>query len=147
MTKLDLQDLDYTHLDQDQTAQLIMSTVRLMDSVFNTRNKDFETYAQENPDLVHDDPLELFDRCFDAIKGNTFTKYQTQFQNFAQVNTATVFKWFRKNRGSTNLSPKQLEWFKRWFAKHNIGHEFLLELDPSYDRSIKPNFKGTDHDL
>ena len=70
------------------------------------------------------------------------TKYQQQFKGFAEINTSTIYKWFRKNGSSVNISPKQLEWFKRWFVKHRIGHEFLNELDQRYTRSIKPNFNA-----
>lgn len=139
-TKPALTEFEYTKLDQDDTQKFITSIARLMDSVFETKDQDFENYAKEHEDLVYDDPAELFDHFFKALEGSKLTKYQSQFNNFAQVNITTIFKWFRKNRGCVNISPKQIEWFKRWFAKHNVGHEFLLEQDPNYSRSIKPNF-------
>lgn len=131
---------DYIKLDEMTTAEFTMNIMRLMDRVFETPNKDFENYANTNYNLVEDDPAELFDRCFKSIENFTFTKYQEQFKNFAEVNTTTIYKWFRKNGAKVNVSPKQVEWFKRWFVKHNIGHEFLNQLNPDYNRSIKPNF-------
>jgi len=141
-TKLNLNEFEYTKLDQDDTQKFIMSIVRLMDSVFETNANDFELFAGENTELLEDEPLEFFNKCFTALEGAKLTKYQTQFNNFAQVNITTIFKWYRKNRECVNVSPKQLEWFKKWFVKHNVGHEFLLEQTPGYTRAVTPNFKG-----
>jgi hypothetical protein len=141
--KTNLNDFEYVHLDEMATAEFTMSIMRLMDSVFETPDKDFEDYATCNYNLVESDPAELMDRAFKSIEDYNLTKYQNQFKQFAEVNTSTIFKWYRKNGASVNISPKQVEWFKRWFTKHNIGHEFLNKLDPSYNRSVKPNFGST----
>ena len=90
-TKLNLNEFEYTKLDQDDTQKFIMSIVRLMDSVFETNANDFELFAGENTELLEDEPLEFFNKCFTALKGAKLTKYQTQFNNFAQVNITTIF--------------------------------------------------------
>jgi len=137
-----LDQFDYITLDEMATAAFTTSIMRLMDKVFETPNKDFENYANTNYHLVEDDPRELFERCFKSIENSNLTKYQQQFKNFAEVNTITIYKWFRKNGAKVNVSPKQVEWFKRWFTKHDVGHEFLNKTDPNYTRVVKPNFNA-----
>lgn len=138
--KINLNEFEYSTLDQNATQNFIMSIARLFDTVFETPNNDFENYTHDHPTLRQSHPADLFANFFNAIDEEECTKYQRQFIKFAQVNINTIFKWYRKNNASVNISPKQIEWFKRWFSKHNVGHEFLNELDPSYKRSIKPNF-------
>ena len=120
-----IQDYDYTNIDREATQDLIMSIAVLMDRVFETPNQDFETYVQQNP--------------VDAVNPDAMTKYQKQFYDFARINTQSIFKWYRKNHGSVNLSPKQLEWYRRWFTKHTVGHACLY---PEQDKIIVPVFKG-----
>jgi len=134
-----IQDYDYTNIDRDATQDLIVSIAVLMDRVFETPNQDFETYVQQNPVDAEDDPAEMFDRMFDAVNPEAMTKYQKQFYDFAGINTRAIFKWYRKNHGSVNLSPKQLEWYRRWFTKHTVGHACLY---PEQNKVIVPIFKG-----
>tara|TARA_R110000868_G_scaffold69724_9_gene204938 strand:- start:1085 stop:1579 length:495 start_codon:yes stop_codon:yes gene_type:complete len=138
--KQSLNEFEYSKLDADGTQDFIRSIAVLFDRVFETQNNDFEEFVRVEELLAENDPQELFERFFAAIQIEEGTKYQKQFLQFAKVNIATVFKWYRKNHGRVNLSPKQVEWFKRRFAKHDVGHEFLNELDPNYTRSITPNF-------
>ncbi len=135
-----ISEFEYARLDPDATQNFIMSISRLFDQVFETPNNDFENFTREEIDLAETDPAELLSRFFSAVDISAGTRYQKQFYKFAEVNITTIFKWYRKNNGSVNISPKQVEWFKRWFEKHGVGHEFLNELDPNYRRSIKPKF-------
>jgi hypothetical protein len=132
-------DYDYTSIDQDATQDLIMSIAVLMDRVFETPNQNFETYVQQNRIDAEDDPAEMFDRMFAAVNPDFMTKYQKQFYDFACINTRSIFKWYRKNHNTVNLSPKQIEWYRRWFTKHTVGHACLY---PSQDKVIVPVFTG-----
>ena len=134
-----IQDYDYVPIDSEGTQDFIMSIAVLMDRVFETPSQDFETYVQQNRIDAEDDPAEMFGRMFGAVNPDAMTKYQKQFYDFAHVNTGTIFKWYRKNHGSVNLSPKQIEWYRRWFTKHSVGHACLY---PTQDKVIVPVFTG-----
>lgn len=111
----------YIQLDADQTQDFITIVSRLFDKVYNT-NGDFEKYFEQHVDVAEDDPAELFENVFECLEELDMSKYQQQFFDYSTINIRTPFKWFKRNGGAINLSPKQYDWFRRKFEKHNIGH-------------------------
>lgn len=138
--RVNVDDYGYTTLDQQETQNLIKSLARLMDSVFETPHRDFENYVRLNAEECDLEPHDVLTNMFGSIEDADLTKYQSNFRDFARANSLNIFKWYKKNGCQVKLSPKQVDWFNRWFTKHGIGHETLIAKNPNYTRSVVPNF-------
>jgi len=122
-----LNDYDYHKLDAQKTEQFVESICELLDSVIKTNNEDFINWYFDNRGNDNFDVYEMF-KDFFAVLNNpdlVFTVKQRNFISFCQINVMTIFKWYRKNNRTVNVSPKQLDWFSRWFAKQNIDFLFF----------------------
>ena len=116
----------YTNLSVTDTQDFIRSVAQLFDRVFETNDNLFEKYVISHAAECEDNPEEMFQKFFAALQDEQMTKYQRQFYNFSKANIESIFKWYHKNRERVNISPRQTEWFKRWFQKHGVSHTHLL---------------------
>lgn len=116
----DLQSYDYSRLDEEATQDLISSVAMLMDSVFETTNGDFGLYLSENRAEASQDPGRLFEKMFAALEDHPLSRGQASFRDICKTNVAAIFRWYKKNGRTVNVSPKQRHWFERWFGKHGI---------------------------
>jgi hypothetical protein len=117
----------YTNLTGVQTQELITAISILLDRVYETHDNVFQKYVVSRVEEREDDPLEMFSKFFSVLEGEHKSKYQNQFYNFCKANIESIFKWYRKNGERVNMSPRQTEWFKRWFLKHGVDCQFLKE--------------------
>ena len=121
--KVNIQEYDYEHLTAERTQQFVVAIAELYDRVFETDGA-FRDYVITENDIATRDPDEMFSRFGDAVRAQELTPYQRKFQDFAGVNCNTIFRWFSRNRGAVNVSPRQREWFTRWFEKHGVDFRF-----------------------
>lgn len=116
----DLQDYDYTSLDEQATQDLVRSVCMLMDRVFDTENDDFGRYLSDNPQEAQTDPAKLFDKMFAALNDHALSKPQQAFVDVCRTNVGAIFRWYKKNGACVNVSPKQRAWFERWFTRNAV---------------------------
>ena len=128
-----VEDFDYERLTDDRTQQFIGAIVEMWDRALGTGTA-FQDFAREERALAQRAPAELFKRFTEGALEATLTTKQRQFVEYASVNCDTIFRWFERNRGGVNVSPRQREWFTRWFEK--TGVEFRFDR-----RQEKTNFE------
>lgn len=137
--KQNLQQWNYQELNPETTQNWLRSNIALMDRVFNSDGA-FQQFVDEDTDgWIENNPYELFKYFKQSLADQyeQMTKYQRNFYDLFFNNVDTPTKWYQKNGSKVNLSPKQVEWFKKWYEKNSIGHAFLLGNKEG--AKIKPN--------
>ena len=124
-TNRSVEQFNYANLNGIETQELLSATAILFDRVFDIEDNLFERHIIANSIDSVNEPSALFDRYFAGIEELEMTKYQRNFIKFAKANLESILRWYHINGKRVNISPKQVEWFKRWFAKHGVPHAFL----------------------
>ena len=129
-----LREYDYHKLNRTQTAQLLESSLKMIDLHFNCDGQYLETC--KDTDYYESNPVEIFNKIDSMFRHLCTTEADNRFLDYVINNTSKPFKWWKFNGECVNLSKNQYNWWFKQLRRYGIDSDFLQEdSDPGVSLS------------